>query len=82
MATKQETVDQALRGEGCLGKSQDDEPVFVLVARDRFAASTVRQWAANVAHFHGHSAKTDEAYAQADKMDVWRLAHDGGKIPD
>jgi hypothetical protein len=38
-------LEAANRGEGCLGKSQDDEPVFVLVARDRLAANAVRLWA-------------------------------------
>ena len=65
--TKRETLDAAARGEGCLGKSQDDEPVFVLVARDRYAASTVRKWAETVAHFHGYSEKIDEAYAVANE---------------
>lgn len=43
--TKQETIDAAAMGEGCLGRSQADEPVFVLVARDQIAASVVRDWA-------------------------------------
>lgn len=80
--TKAEELAAVAKGEGCLGRSQDDEPVFVLVARDKFAASTVRKWAETVAHFRGHSAKTDEAYALADRMDVWREAHGGGKNPD
>lgn len=80
--TKAETIDAAMNGEGCLGRCQDDEPVFVLVARDRYAAERTREWARVVSHAHGHSAKTDEAFACADAMDAWRETHGGGKVPD
>ena len=30
MATKREEMEKWLRGEGCLGKASDDEPLFVL----------------------------------------------------
>ena len=80
--TKAKEVAALARGEGCIGRSQDDEPVFVLCARDRYAASTVRKWAETIAFMHGHSAKTDEAYALAERMDSWREAHGGGKVPD
>lgn len=68
--TKAQELDAATRGEGCLGRSQDDEPVFILCARDRFAAGVVRTWADRVSHEHGHTAKTDEAFAHADRMDA------------
>ncbi len=80
--TKDDEVAALAKGEGCLGRSQGDEPVFILCARDRYAANTVRTWAEKVAFMHGHTAKTDEAFALADKMDAWREAHGGGKIPD
>ena len=32
--TKAEELKRAAEGKGCLGKSADDEPVFVLCARD------------------------------------------------
>lgn len=80
--TKREELEAALRGEGCIGRSQDDEPIFTLVARDRFASRAVRDWADHVRHALGSSAKTDEAYAHADRMDAWREAHAGGKNPD
>ena len=79
--TKAEEVAAVARGEGCLGRSQDDEPVFVLVARDRYAAQAVRGWAALV-HAHGASPKADDALALAARMDAWREAHGGGRIPD
>lgn len=76
--TRDETITAFMRGEGCLGRSQNDEPVFVLVARDRHASSVVRRWAEMTAHFDGASAKTDEALKIADQMDEWRK---GREIP-
>src|ERR1700730_449746 len=35
----------AAKGEGCLGKAADDEPVFILRAQDIFAPDLVREWA-------------------------------------
>lgn len=80
--TKTEELAAANRGEGCLGRSQDDEPVFVLVARDKYASQMVRRWALTVETDHGESAKTLEAYELADRMEAWREAHGGGKVPD
>jgi hypothetical protein len=34
-----------LKGPSCLTKSADDEPLFVLCARDVLAPHVVRQWA-------------------------------------
>lgn len=82
------------RGEGCLAKSADDEPIFILCARDVFAADTVRVWADSVegvAAMRGlddggltaeRKAKIAEARALAIQMERWRQAHGGGKIPD
>lgn len=44
---KSDAVKALAKGEGCLGRSQDDEPVFILVARDRTSSKTVRQWVQN-----------------------------------
>lgn len=82
------------RGEGCLAKSADDEPIFILCARDIFAARAVREWAdeleRNAARLPldaggltaGRQEKIAEARRLALQMDRWRAAHDGGKIPD
>ena len=82
---KSEEVAALGRGEGCLGRSQDDEPVFVLVARDKFSADTIRWWAKQVV-LKGQRSQVDpkilEALALADQMDEWREAHGGGKVPD
>lgn len=80
--TKKETLEAALRGEGCLGRCQDDEPVFVLVARDLTAAKRVRNWADEAELLGTPLAKVREANLCATHMDVWRKEHGGGKVPD
>jgi hypothetical protein len=87
--TKQEELRACARGEGCLGKSQDDEPVFILVARDMFAADAVRAWADRVEHKAAvtgaltpeRKLKIADARGLADRMDTWRHEHTG-KFPD
>lgn len=44
--TKREVLEAAARGEGCLGKCADDEPMFVLVGRDIYSTAVIRRWAA------------------------------------
>ena len=46
MLTKKEVLEEAARGEGCLGKAADDEVVFVLRAKDKLAPLLVRHWQA------------------------------------
>lgn len=90
MMTKAEELEAAVNGRGCLGRSADDEPVFILVGRDRLAASIVRTWAhqfwnarVNAGTLDARAqSKYDEALALATRMDAWREAHDGGKVPD
>jgi hypothetical protein len=83
LATKQSELDAAAKGEGCLGRSQDDEPIFILVARDRTSSKTVRQWVQNAKDAGcTNEAKLEEALALAFEMDKWREAHGGGKVPD
>ncbi len=80
-----DTIISAQRGEGCLGRSHNDEPVFVLCARDIFSSSAVRRWAdLMAARSHPGSpsrAKADEARQVAADMDAWRSVN-GGKVPD
>lgn len=86
MATKETVIAELAVGNGCLGRSQADEPVFVLCARDRFAAQAVRRWADAVElATHPDSSgrqKAIEARAVARAMDAWRESHGGGKVPD
>lgn len=83
--TKAEVLAAAAKGEGCLGKSQDDEPVFVLVGRDVLAAYAIRAWAERLDSQthpdHPSRKKAMEARSQASEFDRWRAEH-GGKMPD
>ena len=54
-----------------LESTADDEPVFALVGRDRFAAMVVRIWA-TIARSHGVSEeKCRDAESVADAMDCY-----------
>lgn len=55
----------------CLNKAAPEEPVFVLRAKDRHAAMTVRHWATMAEGTH-EAAKIAEARALADQMEAWR----------
>ena len=77
------TIVAALNGVGCLGRSRADEPVFVLCARDKTASMLVRDWAKIVEAMSGGTTPTViEARALADRMERWREANGGGKVPD
>ena len=76
------TIAAALSGVGCLGRSRSDEPVFVLCARDKAASKAVRCWADEAEKLGANARKTSDARALADRMEVWREAHGGGKVPD
>jgi hypothetical protein len=71
MATKREELEMAARGEGCLGRAADDEPVFILRAQDRLAATLVRDWAEYARNNGCGAMKVDEALRLADLMDAW-----------
>lgn len=70
--------------DGCFAKAMDDEPMFVLLARDPQAPALVRQWATRRRLDIGMGrrpssdmAQVDEAERNADNMESWRLANDG-----
>lgn len=81
MATKATELEKARAGEGCLGRARDDEPVFVLRARDSIAADLVRIWAFRAQTLGAPSAKVREAFDLADQMDKWGREN-GTKVPD
>lgn len=82
MATKKEVLEMALRGEGCLGKAKDDEPVFVLVGDDMLAVSTIQYWLHRMMMFkHASSVKVDDANETIKAFQVWGGKH-GTKVPD
>jgi hypothetical protein len=74
---------QELRS-GCFAKAMDDEPMFVLLARDAQAPAKVREWADERARQidHGERPASDmaqitEARECADRMEAWRIENDG-----
>lgn len=72
MGTKSEELAKLARGEGCLGKAADNEPVFILRAQDKTAANLVRQWAEFASGRLGYNhPKVVEAYEVAVEMDRW-----------
>ena len=71
MATKKEVLEQALRGEGCLGRAADDEPVFVLRAQDKVASPLVSDWADFAEALGCPPEKIADARALADQMRAW-----------
>jgi hypothetical protein len=67
MGTKADLVrdlanGRVAHGTGCIGKSADDEPIFVICARDPLGALIVRAWATG-------------AIRIAEAMDAWQIAH-------
>lgn len=74
---------QELR-DGCFARAMDDEPMFVLLARDAGAPALVRGWAGqrrtDIAEGKRPAtdmAQIEEAEATAAKMEAWREANDG-----
>ena len=58
----------------CYKKAEDDEPMFVLLARDPYASTLVRYWADHERAMNGGSTdKSKEATKCAEMMDHWRL---------
>jgi len=70
--------------DGCFARAMDDEPMFVLLARDARAPVMVRAWAtqrkADISMGRkpaSDMAVVEEAFACAEKMEAWREANDG-----
>lgn len=82
MATAKETIANALAGYGCLGKAADDEPVFVLRAKDLIAPMVVDKWAGVAKVWGTPNAKTEDAKAVARAMRDWQSIHPETKTPD
>lgn len=64
----------------CYAAAAPDEPMFVLLGRDKHAAGLVRLWALLRIKAGEDPAKVAEAFACADAMD--RHAVSVGKVPD
>ena len=71
MATAKEERERGARGEGCLGKAADNEPVFVLRAQDDLAADLVDRWAIQAAGLGCPWDKVLDAKRIAQDMREW-----------
>ena len=67
--------------DGCFAKAADDEPLFVLRAKDRTAPATVRDWAQRAKNIGAPAEKVSEAMECARLMEAWQQAN-GCKTPD
>lgn len=76
MATRREEIEG-----GCLSRVAEDEPVFVIRARDAIGPMVVRFWS-DIAEGKGvDPAKVAGVRALADRMSDWQDAN-GSKVPD
>jgi hypothetical protein len=84
MWTKKMAMDEAARGEGCLGKARDDEPVFIIVGDDITMSYVLEDWAYRVEGMnHGPTKKSREARAYATEIRAWQRANaETVKVPD
>lgn len=85
MNTAKEEREAAARGEGCLGKAADDEPVFILRSTDKFAPILVDLWCEFVraAGKAPDDPKLIEALLLAQKMRRWQARNwSKKKVPD
>lgn len=71
MASKKETLAQAQQGQGCLGRASDDEPVFILRAKDLLASAVVDHWADEAEAVGTSKKKVNEARTVAKQMRAW-----------
>lgn len=81
MSTKEQVIEDAMSGRGCLGRARDDEPVFVLRAHDKLAPIQVMQWADMAASEGAPAEKVSEARMVAVSMLAWQAAN-GAEVPD
>lgn len=59
----------------CYANAEDDEPMFVLLARDVGAPALVEAWAEQRVSLGEEQAKVDEALMCAQSMREWRQHH-------
>lgn len=71
-------ISAAVHGRGVLGRCKDDEPVFVIVARDPAAAETIRYW--QRLRMIGHHLQVDREKVEGaervrNAMSQWRYVN-------
>ena len=83
MWTKKDCLEAAARGEGCLGKAGNDEPVFILRGQDITMPSVLVCWAELVESMNGGlpTIKSVEARKFALETIEWQKTHPA-KTPD
>lgn len=64
--------DEIADPNSCLNHAADDEPIFVLRAKDPLAAKLVEEWAARAILGGLHEDKVHAAYRFAQTMKAWR----------
>lgn len=69
MAIKRDEISDP---NSCLNRAGDEEPIFVLRAKDPLAARIVREWAARAVLSGKHDDRAIEANRFANAMDAWR----------
>ena len=74
-------IPHTRRAFGCFQKVRHDEPLFTLLARDKFAPQVLRYWAQLVQEERGPIPKVIDTLKCADQMEHWQ-SHNGCKIPD
>lgn len=70
-----------MRIQDPLNKIGEDEPVFLLRAKDSLAPGTVTHWASALMAAGGDAKLVNMALSHADKMLAWQAAN-GCKLPD
>ena len=73
--------EAAARGQGCLGKAADDEPVFVLRGQDVLAPDIITHWADRAHAAGAPDEKVADAIMLAEAMREWQRAN-RSKVPD
>lgn len=56
----------------CLNRAEDDEPVFVLRAKDPLATIAVSFWVGQAEGLGLHTDRIQEAWEWVDKAEVWK----------
>lgn len=69
--------DELMNPDSCLNRAGDDEPLFVIRAKDELSSTMVRQWAESAAMTNAHEPeKIQEARMLAESMENWRKEHE------
>lgn len=71
------------KGEGCLGKADDDEPVWIMRAQDLLFLPTLTRWIQRAENLNVNPDKLREAHKTYMDAADWQDKHqDRVKVPD